>query len=183
MYQGKNIKAIQSQRWLAGALSELMQEASYEKITIGDICARADLSRQTFYNLFDSKEEVLRFSLRDVYEDQFRRLADQESISMEDIVDSFAYVVGSRQELLNAMIRNNLSGIIAEEIRSCVALFTGRFVPKEQKGRIFPYSEALLSGALSGVLTYWLTQEEPITRKELAGLLSDFLSGTFYCLP
>ena len=183
MYQGNNVRAIQSQRWLAEALCELMQETSYEKITIGDICARADLSRQTFYNLFDSKEEILRFSLRDAYEERFRVLADQMSISTMDIVNSFACVVGSKQVLLDAMIRNNLSGVIAEEIRICVGLFAGRLVPENRKGRMFPYKEALLSGALSGVLTYWFTRDEMITREELAGLLSDFLSGTFYSLP
>lgn len=51
MYRGNNVTAIQSQRWLGEALIDLMKEKAYSAITIADICKRADLSRQTFYNV------------------------------------------------------------------------------------------------------------------------------------
>ena len=182
MYEGKNSKAIQSQRWLSEALCDLMQEQPYEKITIGDICARADLSRQTFYNLFDSKDEILHFDLRDAYEAQFDLLAQQETLTAEDIVESFANVVDSRQELLDAMMRNQLSGILSEEIHRCVSLFAGRFVPSDEKDEEFAYLEALTAGAVSGLLTFWLQQSTPISRQELSGILSDFLEGSVYAV-
>ena len=180
MYEGNNKKAIQSQRWLAEALCDLMQEAPYEKITIGEICSRADLSRQTFYNLFGSKDEILHFGLRDAYEDRFRNLAGQKALTAEDIVESFSYVVERTQALLDAMMKNHLSGILSEEIRRCVDLFAGRFVPADEKDERFPYMEALTAGALSGMLTYHLTSDAPLSREKLYGLLSEFLNGTFY---
>ena len=180
MYKGNNRKAIQSQRWLSQALCDLMQDCTYEKITIGDICLRADLSRQTFYNLFGSKNEILHFSLRDAYEEQFYLLARQETLTADDIVESFAHVVDSRRKLLNAMTENHLSSILAEEIQRCVGLFAGRFVPADEKDASFPYIEALTAGAVSGLLTYWLQQSEPISREELSGILSEFLEGSFF---
>ena len=180
MYEGNNRKAIQSQRWLSQALCDLMQDCTYDKITIGDICSRADLSRQTYYNLFDSQDEILHFSLRDAYEEQFYFLARQETLTANDIVESFARVVDSRRELLNAMTKNHLSGILSEEIHRCVGLFAGRFVPADEKDASFPYIEALTAGAVSGLLTYWLQQSEPISREELSGILSEFLEGSFF---
>lgn len=68
MYQGNNATALRSQEWLCESLAKLMGVQPYASITIGAICKHADLSRQTFYNVFDSKEEVLRFCLRRQYE-------------------------------------------------------------------------------------------------------------------
>lgn len=180
MYDGNNRLAIRSQRWLVSSLCELMEEIPYEKITIGQICGRADLSRQTFYNLFGSKDEILRFGLRDAYEECFRGLADKETLAADDVVESFLDVVENTQALLDAIIKNDLGGILSEEISRCVGMFAGRFVPTDEKDEMLPYMEALTAGALSGMLTFHLTKGEPADGEKLSGLLSDFLGGTFY---
>lgn len=56
MYRGSNPTALQSQSMIIQALLALMQEEPFAKITVKAICARAMVSRQTFYSLFDSKE-------------------------------------------------------------------------------------------------------------------------------
>jgi len=48
-----------TRRRLKEALLELIQERSYDAITIEDITARADVGRSTFYSHFDSKEDLL----------------------------------------------------------------------------------------------------------------------------
>ena len=50
---------LQSKDWLMQALFELMQKQSYDSITITKLCQKADLSRRTFYRLFNSKDDVL----------------------------------------------------------------------------------------------------------------------------
>lgn len=49
MYIGNNTIALQSREWLVQALISLMQEHPYNKITIKEICTKADLSR-SYYN-------------------------------------------------------------------------------------------------------------------------------------
>lgn len=177
MYQGNNGVAIQSQHWLGEALTKLMEQQSYQNITIGAICSQADLSRQTFYNVFDSKEEVLRFCLRSCYEKQFRRFADQQTISVGEIVGAFAVVVAVNQKLLRLMVENKLDGILVDEMTQCVSLFAGRFVRQEKKDETLPYIEALLSGALGQLLVYWFRQETPISIEKLTKLITEFLEG------
>jgi AcrR family transcriptional regulator len=48
-----------TRRRLKEALLDLIQEQSYDTITIEDITARADVGRSTFYSHFDSKEDLL----------------------------------------------------------------------------------------------------------------------------
>ena len=180
MYQGKNSTALQSQQWLGESLIRLMNRTPYTAITIGAICREADLSRQTFYNVFESKEEVLRFCLRRQYEKQFQRFADQNGITVGEIVGAFAVVVAENQNLLRRMIENQLDSILADEITRCVALFAGKFVKKEQQGERLAYSEVLLSGALGRLLVYWFRQDQPISMEQLTQLITEFLEGQLF---
>ena len=79
MYVGNNATAIRSQKWIVDSLLSLMEQKPYAEITVRDICKAADLSRQTFYNVFDSKDEVLCFRLRNEYQRQFARFCDNAS--------------------------------------------------------------------------------------------------------
>jgi AcrR family transcriptional regulator len=55
-----NKQKQQSMQWLTDALLTLMSEKAYRGISITEICTRADLSRRTFYRLFESKEDILK---------------------------------------------------------------------------------------------------------------------------
>ena len=180
MYQGKNSTALQSQQWLGESLVRLMAQKPYTAITIGAICKEADLSRQTFYNVFESKEDVLRFCLRKQYEKQFQRFINQDVITVGEIVSAFAVVVAENQDLLRRMIENQLDGILTDEITRCIALFAGKFVKKEQQREQLPYSEVLLSGALGHLLVYWFRQEQPISIEQLTQLITEFLEGQLF---
>lgn len=180
MYAGNNATAIQSQRWLGESLTHLMERQRYGDITIGAICKEADLSRQTFYNVFDSKEEVLRFCLRSAYEKQFQRFINQQTISVGEIVGAFAVVVAENQKLLRMMVENGLDGILADEMTRCIALFAGRFVRQEQRNEQFPYTEAMLSGALGHLLVFWFRQAQPTSIEKLTQLITEFLEGKLF---
>lgn len=44
---------------LQDAFLELLEEKRYEKITITDICGKADVNRSTFYSYYDGVEQLL----------------------------------------------------------------------------------------------------------------------------
>ena len=180
MYRGNNPTAIQSQNWLAESLIVLMEEKPFSQITVQDICKKADLSRQTFYNFFSAKEEILRYCLQQKYEEQFSKYSDSLTISIGEIVEAFTDVLTENKQLLNLMVNNGLDGIIADEISKCISLFANRFVNSEHSKEILPYSESLLSGALAHLLVFWFQQEKPISQNALNEILTDFLDGNLY---
>lgn len=59
MNHTENPTALQSQKWILQALLDLMQENSYVKISVSEICRKAGLDRRTFYRNFSSKQDVL----------------------------------------------------------------------------------------------------------------------------
>ncbi|MGM9538797.1 MAG: TetR/AcrR family transcriptional regulator [Candidatus Onthomonas sp.] len=179
MYQGDNPIALQSQSWLTDALLALMEEKPFEKISVADICRRADLSRQTFYHCFSSKEEILRRLLQRQYQAQLRRLLALPEIGLEDAVFAFATVLSDNRALLQTMARHHLESLILSEITACIQLFAQLFAaPRPEPEQSF--AVAFLSGALANTLLCWLKTGEPFSPAELAGLIRRFLSGSYY---
>ena len=183
MSDAGNTKVMQSRRALAGALSELMQAKPYAKITIQDICRRAGVSRQTFYNVCETKEEILRFHLQSAREDVLGQLPKEEIPTLNGVVKFFTIIMEGNQDLLKKMIENQLSGIITEEIANVVRAFALTFPQLDPEDELFPYCEAMLTGALSGLVVLWLSQEKPIEMDKLERLLRDFLAGNLYRFP
>ncbi|HIZ65342.1 MAG TPA: TetR/AcrR family transcriptional regulator [Candidatus Blautia pullicola] len=180
MYEGKNPIAIQSKQWLAQALTELMYTKKYTTITILDICKKADLSRQTFYNLFQSKEDILRFYLEQAYEKEFHRLQNMSCITMKSILDCFTHVLKNNHQLLKLMVANNLENIITSEIAKCIQLYANKFSVQSPKDTTFVYGVSFLSGALAETIFCWFKQEDSISPEELTSLLLRILSGNYY---
>lgn len=67
MYCGSNKTALASQRQVAEAMMRLIHEKPYSQITISELCKAAGISRQTFYSLFTSRENVMVFTLQARY--------------------------------------------------------------------------------------------------------------------
>ena len=93
MYEGCNKTAIASQAAIAEALIELMKDKPYSRISVSEICKRAGVSRQTFYSLFASKDNVISFILERKY---CFRPQDHEccrsSMTLEDICRAYAMI-------------------------------------------------------------------------------------------
>ena len=67
MYKGCNKTALCSQKNIAEGFYELLKEKEYTKITASEICKKSGVSRQTFYSLFASKENIVAFILSKDY--------------------------------------------------------------------------------------------------------------------
>ncbi len=64
MYRGSNKTALLSQKLIGDAMLRLLETHTFAEISISDLCREAEVSRQTFYSLFGSKENVITYSLR-----------------------------------------------------------------------------------------------------------------------
>lgn len=59
MYCGSNKIALASKKQISDALFRLLEEKSFENISISQLCREAKISRQTFYSLYASKENII----------------------------------------------------------------------------------------------------------------------------
>ena len=63
MYQGSNKSALLSQKLISEAMLRLLEEKTFNDISVSDLCREAQVSRQTFYSLFGTKENVVLYEL------------------------------------------------------------------------------------------------------------------------
>ncbi len=59
--QKEDARIVRTKRDLANALEELLQERNYDELSVKDITDKAMISKNTFYNNFKDKNELLNF--------------------------------------------------------------------------------------------------------------------------
>ena len=79
MSPATKVRAQEYRKRLLAALSEAISEEGYAGVTVADIVRRARVSKRTFYEQFDTKEE----SLLALYEVQTDRVLDAVRAAME----------------------------------------------------------------------------------------------------
>ena len=179
MYLGSNKIALQSRDWIAQSFIELLNNIDYSKITINNICEYAKVSRQTFYNLYSNKEDILHFILREKYIYEFEKLQNYKTIELDEVLTIFTKIINNNRELLKLFINNNLSGIIFDELTIGISLFLNTIIKTEQNNKQ-SYGIAFLSGALANILIYWIKDKNPLPSKELKSILEKIFNGKFY---
>lgn len=171
MYSGSSPTALRSIEAMKDALLSLMKSDSYDKISITEICREAGLSRQTFYNCFDGKDDILRFYVRKCFTDITGGLTDE-------VADHHADILEQNRELLSLIVENRLVYLLFAEISALVearvSINASSHEPKNDA-----YYAAYLSGALTSVLTYWLRDPNRVSVRQLVALMQDILSGGY----
>ena len=69
---------------LANALKELMNEMSFQKITIADICSRCSMSRKSFYYHFKDKYDLVNW----IFDSEYLSTSPTRNDSMNTLDDS-----------------------------------------------------------------------------------------------
>lgn len=179
MYQGNNPTALRSKKWLAESLVRLLNKKKYDSITIKDIYTGADLSRQTFYNLFDGKEDVLRYYLSTLYIPILQRMEQQDAPTFEDVTEQLACVLEENKRFISVIMENHLESIIVEGTNQVVDSLSTRLFHLETDTSTALYKRALVSGGIVNVVLYWIRDGMPFTAEKLNEMIRDFLDRLY----
>lgn len=180
MYTGKNKTAITSQEMIATAFYELLQTKEIAAISISELCQAAKVSRQTFYSLFTSKENIVIYLLiRHYPADIPHYLEGKDPMTLTDICHCFAIYMKSCRPLIDCIIRNGLSRLLAiafyHGILQCPhPLFT---CPNKQYQEYFAY---FLAGGLASIAEKYTRNKQDMTLEELEHLTLDLFHGKYF---
>ena len=61
-----DLRVRRTYKLLVEALTELLADKAYDKISVSDICERAMVNRATFYKHFEDKNHLLLFGIKDI---------------------------------------------------------------------------------------------------------------------
>lgn len=150
MYTGNNPSALRSQKWLAEALLALMDEKEYNKITIIELASKSDLSRQTFYQLFNSKEEIIEYYLDILFQEYLKQLEKIRYIGIKELTYLLLKFYKMNEKFINHMIDNHLTDILNQVFkRDLILLKEALHAPSY----INPYLSDFIASGLVGLLT------------------------------
>lgn len=103
----EEVRASQRYR-LAKAMADAMAEKGYARTTVADILPRARVSRETFYELFRSKEECFMHAFEEAYRHVWGAVVDRLAGNGGALAD------GDARERLAQVLRDYLEVLAAE---------------------------------------------------------------------
>lgn len=177
MYEGNNPTALQSKQAFEQALVRLMQEKDYKDINVRILCFEADMSRQTFYNLFCSIDEVLLSHLTAIYRTYFDSISENK-VSIRSLIEGFAAFMRDHDQLISLMIRNGLTPVLQKAFQFGIAEVAVHYADAEHKD----YGTAFLSGALTAMMIHWIQDSRRLSVDELTAFLEKIFEGNYYQL-
>lgn len=171
----ENLRVKLTKQMVENALLQLLQEKRLEKITVLELCERAQINRTTFYKYYGSPYDVLEIIIEDFFaglKDTVKEVNGANFLSEEMLVylmhnrdkclvllDCLPYDVFSSRLLEMSVDDTDFTSILSDEYS------------KEQK----EYVLSVYRHGIFGLITYWMHQKYPMSPQNLLEI-SDKLS-------
>lgn len=161
------------QEFIVNAFLELAKEKKISKITITELCERADVSRRTFYRHFEKKEDVVECYTMNLMKALANALTPAFIRNdMYEFTKSFFEFFIPEKEHLRFFTENGFGDIIFTcYIKSMVPLtymHPLQITAAESTANNTECKMAYILGGLWSLLTYWLSHGCVQTPEELA---------------
>lgn len=175
MYCGKNRTACTSQRQISDAMLRLMHQKPYSSISVSALCKEAGISRQTFYSLFSSMENVILYILQ---EDSCHLPQEQTcKSSLDFLCGSYSAYISHHRDFLKLLVENHIGYLLYNSIfdsfNHCCC-----FRNTNEEDRL--YAAHFLAGGITGVVRQYCLTEPPQAADLLREQLKKLFSGKMF---
>lgn len=177
-YKGKNPTALRSQELYMDALFDLMRERPFSKISIQELCKRANLSRQTFYLLFATKENVIDLKFNRVFEKYINMIMNNQPLSTEKVVAWFAHFLESEYFFIKILVDNQLTSIMVQHFRKYLCEIDRMLYRKERPMQ--NYAVAFLAGALAEMAAEYVRDKGEVSSEEISRMIYNILFKGYF---
>lgn len=178
MYTGDNKTALTSQRLIADALLVLLKFKQFSDISISELCKEAQVSRQTFYTLFESKENVITYELENKCPFSMEIMTNKEKISLQDLCYCYSLYVKNNFDFIKLIIDNGLSQILFGSFYRSL-LSCKRVIPEEyQVNR--DYIAFFIAGGLTSIAKNYVKKGPFDDSNFIENLTYTLFSGAFF---
>lgn len=139
------------QRCLYDALMQLIQEKKFEKISIGELCERAGVSRMTYYRSYNNKEDIFLQHLDECFSEYREGLKVQDFYGVSFLF--FTFWQERERNFLNAVVRSGLSYQLMDRFYT----YLDDIIPSMVQNQEIPaFVRSFLAGGLYKMLVDWM---------------------------
>lgn len=178
MYNGTNPTALRSQEMFIDALSRLMERKAFSDISVKELCLEADLSRQTFYLLFCTKENILTLHFERVFEKYAGIIRKDPSLTTHKVADWFIQFLRSEKKFIVQLVDNGLTPIMLRQFRIYLKEVDDMLLKGERL--LQNYAIAFLAGALAEVAAEYVKDSDPPHDEQVSELICMVLKGEYF---
>lgn len=179
MYTGGNKTAQNSQKAFAGAMIQLLKEKPYDEITISEICRVSGVSRQTFYALFQNKENVLRYEIVQNYSYP-RNVRPSDDVSLSRyLAHIFSRYVAANYDFLKLLIEQDLSIVFFQCLKEYLKRHEDKLLRDIDPCRRC-YLSVYVAGTVTTIMDAYIRSGEKKDPQYLEDLLNDLFNGRYF---
>lgn len=164
---------------LAEALIRLVEKRSFKKISVGDICGEAMVSRSAFYSHFSDKYELLSFCMTEMFE---KRMAAHAGQSLEAQLISLLESVQENRRAMYNVFMADLSMELLDIFRQTLNVaVSDRLKEMQCAGVQMPGPISMVAsfyaGGLANVMLGWVRENCATPIEEVARCQCALLAG------
>lgn len=179
MYHGNNPTALQSQSMIINALLKLMEQKEFSKINIKELCGNAMISRQTFYTLFDNKEEVIGLHLDTLFETYIERFVrSKKDFTVKELCDNTIIYLIEHKKLIHLMVKSNLDYVVKDKIENYLSNLDYLLCTNKRENQ--EYAIAFLAGALMSVISLAVKNNDFEDGTKISKLIEEIITGEYF---
>ncbi|MFD1673077.1 TetR/AcrR family transcriptional regulator [Agrilactobacillus yilanensis] len=169
MYSGHNPSAIRSRDMIVDAMFQLLKTIPFTKINIRLLTDTANVSRQTFYSIFVSREEVIQYRLQVIFQ-EYEVALNGLPLTLHSLATLFFQFYQAHAELFNTLLDNHLDELLTVNARECMQAL------KLTDSATQSYTNGFIAAGLTQLLSDWhLKQDVPLS--ELVTLTEQLLNA------
>lgn len=163
---------LDSRNRIRFSLVSLMEQYPYSEIVVSAICQKAKVSRQTYYRLFDSKDDVLLLHLNEIMKEYLLPRILLDNTSTNEFLQFFLFFAGYK-DLLKILYRNDKMYLLQQVLTRYSKLFIQEPFYRVAIG--YNYAVDFVASTLCSLLTVWTQMEFKTGCSTLASFASSFL--------
>lgn len=179
MYCGTNKIALASQQQIADAMVRLLQDNQFTDISVSALCRTAGVSRQTFYSLYASKENVIIALLRG-----YRYVPEEEApcqrppvCSLTAFCTQFAHYLKDNTSLIRSLARNNILYLIYDSFYASITDCCGFLGTLPEADR--QYTAAFIAMGFTGIARTYIERGASDSADYLEGEILRLFRGQY----
>ena len=165
---------LDSRNRIQSALLSLMEEYPYSRITVSQICQVAKVSRQTYYRLFDTKDDILILYLHEIMSEYLLPRILLGTTSTQELLQFFLFFSGYK-DLLELLYKNDKMFLLQNVLVKYSNTFIGEPIFRIASG--YDYAAEFVASTLCSVLAVWTKMEFKTSCSTLANYTSQFFKG------
>lgn len=158
----KSITSEMMKSFIAESLLILLEQHSFEEITVGEIVQKAGVNRSTYYRHFEKKEDIILYFLDCLSEDILEWDKEQKPDFKEHLINVYKHYYNHKEQMLT-IYKNGLSFLFLDVLTKNLSAYE-----TENRNPDMQYNIAFHIGGTFNHFLLWLSRDMADTPEEMA---------------